>query len=135
MTKNENRVIHFLRSGFTFRTEKRGASATSVRGQELELTPEILELSKDRFGSSAWDLSEEQQIARFGEVVFRDGPTPEGVNFWDGDSAAADEERNRRRAIAAAIADETERAQALSKIARDLGYAETGHSIDYGARR
>jgi hypothetical protein len=47
-------------------------------GEELVLTPELVEASRDRLGRSAWDLldDEQGQINRWGEVKFRRGPWP-----------------------------------------------------------
>lgn len=54
-------------------------SLALIRGDVLEVTPELREASLDRLGRSWLDLvhNPEAQIARWGEVRFAPGPWPE----------------------------------------------------------
>jgi hypothetical protein len=136
-------MIHFLKSGLIFHrvTGSRLTADVSSRGQEYVLTTGDLENS-DRDGGCFWDLvnDPERQIARWGEVVVSSGPAPEHFSRssprWRPEGPAeADEERQRRRAVADRITDPEERREAQVEIDRVLGRANTSKTLNtYGSR-
>jgi hypothetical protein len=70
-TATDTRRIHFLHDGLT------SLGKVFTRGDELELTDEVLEETTDTKGHSWTSLTEDEQAERFGKVYFADGPFPE----------------------------------------------------------
>lgn len=70
-------VVHFLTAATV--PGPGYLSLTMIRGDVLEVTPELREASLDRRGRSWLDLvhDPEAQIARWGEVRFAPGPWPD----------------------------------------------------------
>lgn len=93
------------------------SSRVALRGELITLTPEQVEDTRDRNGNSWLDLTEEQQLARWGHVNFLKGDRSSDVKFI-GDDDERIRFRRRERAIieAHALSDPEERADALHKI-------------------
>lgn len=66
VAEGEGVLIHILEDGFN----------ASYRGQEILFGPQSYEETKDRFGVSWLNLTDEEQFARWGNVKFRKGPWP-----------------------------------------------------------
>jgi len=76
MSDDKKKIYHAVVDGLTVPT---GGMFTGgrvlARGDEITVTPELIDLTKDRNGDSwAADLSEDAQRARWGVVRFAPGP-------------------------------------------------------------
>jgi hypothetical protein len=125
--------IHFLRTGFTY-PRVRGAhveSEVSRRGETLVISAEDLEVGKDRNGASWLDLVHDPdlQIARYGTVQVAPGAAPEGMRPWIVGDPDAEVERDRRRRIAFANADDEIRNTELRRIEQEFGPRPDANSI------
>jgi hypothetical protein len=98
-------------------------SAVYPRGTTIEVTPELLEMSKNRHGESWLDYSDDDQRARFGAVKFGRGEAPADVLWWNktpGDglwNIARDQEMER----IATLPNAEERAAATDKARETFG--------------
>lgn len=83
-------LIHFIEDGFT--TQGR----IWYRGQEVEfaLDGAAYEQTKNRYGQSWLDLSEDDQLDMYGKIYFRRGPW-RGKTYDEEQAAAAERKRNR----------------------------------------
>lgn len=102
------------------------------RGYVFQVTPELLELSKDRNGASFLDdLSEEAQVARWDEVKIARGDQSESVTWWNAPNDAAS--RGLARTIAGErareISDPAERRAAIAAADELYGRKMTSHVI------
>lgn len=79
------KIIHFVADGLT--TQGR----TWLTGQTLSFGATAYEQTKDRFGQSWLDYSEQEQYRKFGKVYFREGPW-QGATYED---AVATEDKTR----------------------------------------
>ena len=127
-TQTEDLVVHFVGGGLIVPTSvdhegRVNHSENFAYGAELVVTPEILAATRRRTSAGIFDLSEEQQQARWGQVKIRRGPWPEGRTRhqpgtirW---SVARDE------ALAAAWAQPTEQTQraAMARVNAEFGPA------------
>lgn len=64
---NIPKIITALVDGLTF------GGAVRLRGEVIDLTPELVKQSRDRTGASFLTLSEAEQVRRWGRVMFRVG--------------------------------------------------------------
>ncbi|MDB5542580.1 MAG: hypothetical protein JWQ89_4307 [Devosia sp.] len=75
-------------------------AAVASRGDEVTVTPELIEATKDRWGESAYaDLSDQSQIQRWGTVYLQPGTVNEGLARQlaaEADSKAAAERQSRK---------------------------------------
>jgi hypothetical protein len=86
-----SKIIHFLEDGFT------ALENTWYRGQELEIEydSELWMATCDRNGENSWMLlTPQDQIRKYGKVIFAEGPWP--FDDYD-DEAAKEAERARAR--------------------------------------
>lgn len=125
-------VIHFLGS-LTLVVSGRnfGHGRVAEYGQELVLTDELRRLNSDRNGVCVFDMldDEDAQVRRWGRVVMRRGPWPDGVKraepgsqrWWDAYEAA--------RKDAWKITDEVERAARLRQLGSEYGQRRTSRTI------
>lgn len=93
------------------------------RGEELELTADIIESAKDRNGNSWLDLDPGEQVQRYGKQIWGIGPVPADIEWWNapGDTASRDVAKIRARDIAAKISDPTEREAAWAAARKNFG--------------
>lgn len=125
--------IHFLATT-TLQTRESasmiGGSQDVERGQTVTITQAILDLNRDRLGNSFLDLvdDEEAQEAKYGHVLFRRGPWPEGASKFPRGDISETWERQLRLKAAAQIADEREAAAARARIYEELGRGTTQRS-------
>ena len=86
----EGILIHFVEDGFT------AQGRIWYRGQELEFDKEgrAYDQTKDRNGDSWLDLSEDEQIDRYGKVYFKPGPW-RGKDYDESNAQQAERRRNR----------------------------------------
>ncbi|SDB95408.1 endo alpha-1,4 polygalactosaminidase [Microbacterium enclense] len=129
------RVIHAL-STFTLPDENLNSAWASSgtllhRGQTVTVTANHYEATKDRFGESWLDYSEEEQEARWGEVRFRDGAAPDDVNAWDNDPGLARLLRETALKDARGLQNTAERADAVAAVFRKYGRGQTSQSLGY----
>lgn len=118
--------IHFLRSGFTLSTKVEdltGAFAhTSVRGETITITQDIIDASLDRFGDSWLELVDdlEAQAARWSNgPYFARGEAPEGLTHWEpGTIEQVLEFEARRQVIYDSVKDPEELALKLRELQR-----------------
>lgn len=99
-------------------------------GMELDVTPELYELSKDRINRS-WldDLSDSAQIARWKEIKIRIGSWPEGEPRVQPGSLEWWTQYDVKRAEAFAIVDEVQQAKMLGLIAQVYGQPTTSRTL------
>src|SRR4051794_8630808 len=91
--KSGDYVIHFLETMTILDSKLVVPTSRTVEfGDELTVTPTVVEMSKDRFGHSWLDLLDDEQAQqrKWGKVMFRRGPWPEdlarirpGMHAWD----------------------------------------------------
>ena len=100
------------------------------RGEELTLTPEIIENAKDPNGNSWLTLTPQQQVEKWGSQKFGWGPCSPEITWWNtpGDIASHDVARIQARDRAAAISDPTERAAAWEQVREEFGTPATSWS-------
>lgn len=83
-------IIHFLEDGFTFFGE------IWYRGQELKFADlKEVDLTRDMTGKSWLALTEQQQVIRYGRVMFRRGAWPYAP-YEDAEAAKAERDRGRK---------------------------------------
>jgi len=133
MTKAKNTRIYFLESGLTYAVSDSmfAPGAVSQRGETIEITPELRRLNTNADCVCVFDLTEEQQLERWGSVKFATGEAPDGVNAWDGDEFLRDKLRAEAGVVAAAIADPVERARALADVRDKFGIRSSQSSVTY----
>lgn len=116
----------------TFSPTGWGSMGTLVnRGQQVEISEARYEATKDREGNSWLDLDEEAQLARYGEVRFRWGETPDDVRPWDNDPSLANLLRETELAEARKLENTAERADAVAAIFKKYGRGQTSQTIAY----
>lgn len=116
----------------TFSPSAWGSMGTLVnRGQQVEISQARYEATKDREGNSWMDLTENEQEARWGEVRFRWGETPDGVNPWDRDASLANLLRETELAEARKLENTAERADAVAAIFKKYGRGQTSSTVAY----
>jgi hypothetical protein len=118
-----DRTIHF-RGALNVRLDENVAHGF-LYGDELVLTDRMVELSRDRNGSSHFDLIDDEgaQIAHFGEVKFAAGPFPADLPRYVAGSIEEAEAREVARVAAWAVPNPDERRAALLKVEVDYGKA------------
>lgn len=77
------RTVHFVTTGHT------ALGKMFQVGEELTVTDSVYQRTQDRNGDSWLDLEEDEQIARWGKVVFREGK-------WDGNVPYGNEAKRER---------------------------------------
>jgi len=107
--------VHAVESGITI------AGFVLKRGESITLTAAQVADTVDRDGNSFLDLSDDDQLARWGSVKFGQGPAPEGMAAWQDDSLARSDAREAARADALRIVDRGERIAALKAIDDKFG--------------
>lgn len=88
--ENPDILIHFVADG------KTAFGQVWYRGQELVVTPEMYESTKNDEGVSWIDADEYEQVEKYGHVKFRKGPWR--GKEWEDEAAAEAEKRRDRRA-------------------------------------
>jgi len=126
----ENMTITVWRSGLSVPDivgPVYSANRIAYRGEVVTLTPEQIEETRDRSGATWLDLSEAEQIARWGHVKFKLGDHSAGVKFLGEDDSTI-QFRRRENAVLAAqkIADAGERKAAFAKINELYGPGDSG---------
>ncbi len=123
-------VIHF-RSSMSVAIGGNDDGRVFHRGEELVLTADIIEASKDRLGNSWLDLDPSEQVKRYGKQVWGTGPVPEDIDFYNtpGDRASRDIARIRARDAAAAISDPVQRQAAWEAVRDEFGTPVTSCSV------
>lgn len=101
------------------------------RGFVLTITKELLEWTRDRTGASFLDdVSEESQLARWGEVKLVPGDQSEKILWWNGgDSASRGLARTQAGELAREISDPKERRAAIAEADELYGRKMTSHTI------
>lgn len=121
-------LIHF-RSSMSVALGESSDGRVFHRGEELVLTADIIEASKDRLGNSWLDLDASEQVKRYGKQVWGHGPVPDDVDFYNGgDTASRDIARIRARDAAMAISDPVQRAAAWEAVRAEFGTPATSWS-------
>ncbi|MBB3158658.1 hypothetical protein FHS07_002354 [Microbacterium proteolyticum] len=109
-----------------------GSMGTLVnRGQQVEISQARYDATKDVNGDSWLDYSEDEQQARWNEVRFRWGETPDNVRPWDKDPSLANLLRETELAEARKLENTAERADAVAAIFQKYGRGQTSQTIAY----
>ncbi len=116
-------TIHFTDSGLVFDGRVR------LRGEQFTLTEVQIESTKDRNGRSWLDLSDDEQLARWGRINFQRGPAPENMHPWDTDLAAREARRQFLINEAKRIGHPTEQRIELARIAEEFGVPLTSTTL------
>ena len=122
MTTKEPQLVHFVASGLTVPVSRTWTEVMKY-GDELTITDEIREASRDRNGVSWCDLlnDEPAQVRRYGKVFFRPGPFPADVSRVE---PGSDEHRQaawQARREASSIENPVDRRAALREVEREYG--------------
>ncbi|WP_404435176.1 hypothetical protein LG322_08455 [Microbacterium aerolatum] len=122
-------TITIWKSGFTvpdIAGEVYSRNRVCYRGEVVTLTPEQVEMTKDRAGNSWLDLTEEAQESKWGAVRFRHGDHSAEVAFI-GDDDSTVRYRRRENAVQQAqkIADAAERKAEFARINSTYGHAQS----------
>ena len=119
-------MIHFLASGLTIQI-RMGWGKVMRYGDQLPITPEVVEANKDRNGRSWLELVDDEpaQVRRFGKVAFRRGPWPSDLPRYEPGSFEHAEAREIARAKAHELLDPKERAKALRAVEVQFGRGPT----------
>lgn len=120
---NETRTIHAIESGITV------AGYVLRRGETIALTAAQVDDTRDKFGDSWLDQTEDDQIARWGSVKFGLGEAPDDMHAWQDDTLARAGARDAEREDALRIVDRTERIKALAAIDEKYGRPATQWSL------
>ena len=125
-------TVHFIRTGILWARSLSFSAPHEIsrRGQTIELTSDIIAASVDRHGSNSWlGLSDEQQIARWGSVVYQPGPAPKNLTTYQPNSTEEEVEYGERRTAAWAVTDPQARAEALAAVKKEFGSPTTSRTI------
>lgn len=126
-TTNETGVTyHFVATGLTVPLSRLD-SRVMRRGQSLVVSLEMRALATGRDNSCVWDLTEAQQLQRFGKVMFRVGPWPGGDALEPG-SFELDDARAAALREAAALPDPEQQRIAAAKVRERFGVASEATS-------
>lgn len=123
-------LIHF-RSSMSVALGESTDGRVFHRGQELVLTADIINASKDRLGNSWLDIAgdPQAQVAKWGKQIIGLGPVPDDVDFYNGgDRASRDIARIRARDAAMAISDPVQREAAWRAVRDEFGTPATSWS-------
>lgn len=118
-------TIWFENTGLTLplsRTDGR----VMERGQTLLVTSERRALATDRLGNCVYDLSPEDQVKRYGKVMFRVGKPPADFNPLEG--FALDDARAAALRAAAMLPTDEERRIAAAKVRAEFGSSSEASS-------
>lgn len=120
-------TVHFL-APITIATSAAAGGNGSVvsYGQELLVDPRIRRINQDRNGACLWlDLLDDEagQVKRWGRVMVRRGPWPEGQTRIDPTSKDWRDAREAAHQQARKILNETKRATALQEVSDHFGDA------------
>ncbi|AIY16693.3 hypothetical protein GUY44_26920 [Pimelobacter simplex] len=120
-------TIHFLWTGLTYHSKVNGlhTSFVSKRGDELAVTPDLIEANTDRGGMLAPWLGllhdPEAQQRRWDRVVVAPGPFPSGLLTTRPGELEHDEDRRAAVREANKIMDKADRKAALRKVEEAYG--------------
>jgi hypothetical protein len=112
-----------INSGLTVRFSENDGDVL-LRGQEFQVGREMYRLSLDGHGRSVYDLSDEEQIQRFGEVKVRRGPWDEatdGPRLPEEHSLAWQTAKQAALKAAYSIPDRVQRTLALQQVVDTYG--------------
>lgn len=129
MTKADHKfpfLAHARSSGLTLPAVSRDAAAPGRvlrQGEEFEVTQELYDATLDRYGESWIDLSEAEQVARWGMAKFGTGPKPEGMEVGGDDEGYRYRKGLKAREYAEQISDPMDRALALKQVQATYGDA------------
>lgn len=128
-TNNEPGVsVYFESTGLTLPLSRTDGQVMR-RGQTLVVTPELRALATDRLGNCVYDLTPDEQLKRYGKVMFRVGEPPADLKPYERGSFEEDDAR--AAALRAAALLPTAEAQ---RIAAARARAEFGSSSDASSR-
>lgn len=117
-------LFHALRGGLPIPV---GHGTTTQRAQTYEITPSLIEDSRDRFGASWLSIIDDEaaQVARWGIVYLAPGAAPADLTPWEPGSAEHWEAREKARREAWAVPQGRERIAALKSVEDVYGPAPT----------
>lgn len=126
-------LIHF-RHGMAIRFSEH-ESRMVVRGETLELTPEMIDVSRDRNGVSHFTLldDEQEQVRRWGKIYYRRGACPPEVQWWNSPDSTADRKYARDVELQEAnlIRDPVLKFERMKEIKEKFGRFVTNHIESY----
>lgn len=123
----DNRTIHGVQTGLTIQAETiAGGIAAGGRvlrqGETITLTAAQVDETRDRLGNTYLDFTPEEQVGRWGKVLFADGPAPEGLKFGGDDEGYLYQQGLRAREHARQISDPNDRKAALAEVTAEYGH-------------
>ncbi|MDN3443398.1 hypothetical protein [Microbacterium sp. APC 3901] len=120
-------IAHCRASGLTLPAVTLAGDAAPGRvlrqGEEFEVTEELYEATLDRTGASWLNLTDAEQVARYGCVKWAKGPRPEGMAVGGDDEGYRYRQGQAAKAYAERISDPMDRALALKKVQVEYGDA------------
>lgn len=126
-------TIHFRHSMAIRFTEHE--SRMVVRGETIELTPEMIEVSRDRNGVSHFHLLDDpqEQVRRWGKIIYARGECPPDVLWWNSPGNTADRKYARDLELqeASLIRDPVLKFERTKAIKEKFGSIPTNHSEAY----
>ncbi len=125
--------IHF-RHGMAIRFTEH-ESRMVVRGETIDLTPEMIELSRDRHGVSHFTLLDDQseQVRKWGKVIYARGECPPDIFWWNSPGNTADRKyaRDLEMQEAELIRDPVLKYERVKAIKEKFGRFVTNHIESY----
>jgi hypothetical protein len=123
-------VIHFRHSMAIRFTEHE--SRVVVRGETIDLTPAMIELSRDRNGVSHFRLLDDpqEQVRKWGKQIYARGACPPDVYWWNAPGNTADRRyaRDLEMQEAELIRDPVAKYERVMAIKEKFGRFVTNHS-------
>ncbi len=101
------------------------------RGETFTVSPETYELTKDRLGNSFLDLTEAEQVARWGMQRFGVGPAPDDMVIGEDDDYQNFKAAFAKLEYARKTSDPAERKAAIQAVWRDHGNVLRDLNADY----
>jgi hypothetical protein len=118
-TKHEPRTIHALKSGFSVPFDSYSGRAL-YQNETVTLTAEQVAETFDRNGVSWLTMTDDDQLAKWGELRFANGPAPEDAVIGADDASLRYRLWERARKRAESFSDPFDRKVELAKVAEEF---------------
>lgn len=135
-TAQDEVTIHFLGSmSFALTDSSHSPGHVTEYGEEMSVTSELRKANTDRDGNCWLELLDDEaaQVERWGCVMFRRGPWPEGHLRVEVGSARWHEEREAAMQAVWHIEDVAQRKEALERVRERYGLAPTSRTLAHYA--
>lgn len=124
----EPRIYWAVVSGLTLPTTS-DSGQVLLRGQWLEIDDATYERTKGRDGLSWLDMSDDDQLERWGEIRFAKGKPPTGIGIGSDDELARFDQRRAREDNLKFISDPDARRAERDAIVREYGRPTTQRTV------